>query len=35
MKTSDIAVQLAIANVNGILFRESDKKKIFAPPKPR
>ena len=35
MKTRDIAVQLAIANVNGILFRERDKKKILAPPNPK
>ena len=26
MKTSEMAVQLAMANVNGILFRDSDKK---------
>lgn len=26
MKTSEMAVQLAMANVNGMLFRDSDKK---------
>lgn len=35
MKTSDIAVQLAIASVNGMLFSERDKKKILAPPNAR
>jgi hypothetical protein len=35
MKTSDIAVQLAIAKVNGILFSERERKKILAPPKPK
>ena len=35
MKTSDIAVKLAIAKVNGMLLSESDRKKILAPPNPR
>ena len=35
MKTRDIAVQLAIAKVNGMLLSERDKKKILAPPNPR
>jgi hypothetical protein len=35
MKTRDMAVQLAIAKVNGMLLSESERKNILAPPNPK